>query len=201
MLIPWVILVIEDDNDREFMEKLYVHHYKMMYRVARASTESVQEAEDAVSDACVSLIKVIDDLKRFESNVLEGYIVSTVKNAAYSLYRKKKVRKEVSTSDDFHTNSMEDEHTPDEGVLWECTIAELMEAMEKLSDADQTAVRMKYFQNSTDEEIANILGVQAITVRSRLTRARNLMCSMVKDEANKNQKRKYRYTSYRGRPV
>ena len=57
MFFPIVILAITDDSDREFMKALYIKYHLTMFRMARALTDSKYDAEDVVSDACVSLIK------------------------------------------------------------------------------------------------------------------------------------------------
>ena len=49
--------MISDESDREFMKALYIKYRMSMFRMARALTDSEQDAEDVVSEACVSLIK------------------------------------------------------------------------------------------------------------------------------------------------
>lgn len=61
---------------------------------------------------------------------------------------------------------------PDERVLQESTIEELMCALDQLSEGDQAVIRMKYFEKLPDHEIAKALGIQEVSVRSKLTRAR-----------------------------
>lgn len=178
MLFPVVILAIMDDADREWMKALYIRYNLTMFRMARALTDSPQDAEDVVSDACVSLIKKIDVLKRLDDSVLEGYIISTTKNAAYTLHRKRSARKEVGVED--MSSSVEDAApAPDERLLQACTIEELIDAIDQLSEGDQAVIRMKYFEKLSDREIAAALGVREGSVRSRLTRARSRLCSLI----------------------
>ena len=63
MYFPLVIQMITDETDREFMKALYIKHRVNMFRMARAMTTSEQEAEDVVSEACVSLIKKNNAIK------------------------------------------------------------------------------------------------------------------------------------------
>ena len=84
LLFPAAILSISDETDRDFMKHLYIDHAAQMFRMARALTDSRQDAEDVVCEACVALIRKISLLRTLERNVLEGYIISTVKNAAYA---------------------------------------------------------------------------------------------------------------------
>lgn len=171
MFFPIVILAITDDSDRDFMKALYIEYHMTMFRMARALTDSKYDAEDVVSDACVSLIKKISVLRRLDRNVLEGYIISTTKNAAYMLYRKKNARKEVS-SEKVLLFVEGETSAPDERIMQECTIEELMSALDQLSESDQAIIRMKYFEKLPDQEIAKMLGIQEVSVRSKLTRTR-----------------------------
>ena len=72
LLFPAAILTISDESDRDFMKHLYINHAARMFRVARALTDSKQDAEDVVGEACVALIRKISLLKTLERNVLEG---------------------------------------------------------------------------------------------------------------------------------
>ncbi len=186
MLFPIVILEISDDDDRAFMKQLYMKYHLMMFKMARASTDSIQDAEDAVSDACVSLIHKISVLRRLECNVLEGYIISTVKNAAFALHRKKKIRREVGDGSDI-LEFVEDENAaPDKRILEQCSIDELMKAVDALSAADQAVIRMRYFQKLSDREIAVHLGVRESTVRSKLMRARRRIFILLEETRHDN---------------
>lgn len=171
-MLPVLILATMDESDREFMKRTYIKYQKTMFRMARALTDSYQDAEDVVSNACVSLICKISVLKCLDCNVLEGYIISTVKNTAYMFHRRKKSRKEVYDSNEILPMIADTDTSPDCRIIQECTIEELMSAIEQLLESDQTVIRMKYFEKRSDREIADLFGIQEVSVRSRLTRAR-----------------------------
>ena len=50
MIFPLVFLFIEDEDDRLFLEGLYMAHHDLMYAQALKITRNSQEAEDAVSE-------------------------------------------------------------------------------------------------------------------------------------------------------
>lgn len=178
LYFPFVILMITDETDREFMKTLYLKHRITMFRMARSLTRSKQDAEDVVSEACVSLIKNVSRLRHLDCNVLEGYIISTVKNAAYMLHRSKKAKNEVAGEDVLQFVADENALV-DRNILQECTVQELMDAISQLSDNDQIVLRMKYFEEHTDQEIATIMNIQEVSVRSRLTRARQRIFTLL----------------------
>ncbi len=171
LLLPLVFLNVADESDKAYMKALYIKYHLIMFRMARALTSSLYDAEDVVSDACVSLIKNIQTLRKLDCDNLEGYIISTVKNAAYMHHRKSKSRREVHDTDALFFKADENA-SPDIRLLQECTIDELISAIDQLSDGDQTVIRMKYYQKASDSEIARVLGIREVSVRSRLSRAR-----------------------------
>lgn len=172
LIFPAAILAIEDENDREFMKQLYIEHHLSMYRMARALSHSLPDAEDIVSEACVALIRKIPVLRALDCNVLQGYIISTVKNAAYALHRKRNSHREIEDGETLLNRMMDHSPPPDARILLQNDIEELMQAIKSLSEGDQAVIRMKYFQKYSDREIAEALGIQEGSVRAKLTRAR-----------------------------
>lgn len=183
LLFPAAILAISDESDRDFMKHLYIDHAAQMFRMARALTDSKQDAEDVVSEACVALIRTISLLRTLERNVLEGYIISTVKNAAYALHRRRKSRKEADDGETILPQIADDEAAPDARILQQCTMNALVDAMQRLPEADQVAIRMKYFEQRSAREIAAVLGIQEGHVRVRLNRARKRLYDMLREDA------------------
>jgi len=51
LLFHAAILTISDESDRDFMKHLYINHAARMFRVARALTDSKQDAEEEVGEA------------------------------------------------------------------------------------------------------------------------------------------------------
>ena len=132
-----------------------------------------------MSEACMLLIRKMSSLQCLDHNLLEGYIISTVKNAAYMHHRRMSARKEVDGEEILP--SIEDEDAvPDERVLQECTMQELKDAIRALPEGDQAVIRMKYFEKRTDSEIAEVLSIRENSVRSRLTRARKRIYALLR---------------------
>lgn len=174
------ILAVSKGSDRDFIKTLYIQYHRNMFRMARSLTDSRQDAEDVVGEACVSLINRIDRLRELDPALLEGYIISTVKNSAYMLHRKNSVRREVLEE----VGSADSSPLPDENLLRECTVRELTDAISRLSEGDQAVIRMKYFEKLSDREIARQLGIQAVSVRSKLMRARQKLAALMGGSPN-----------------
>ena len=81
-MIPFVFLLIESDEDRLFLEGVYLEYHRLMYAQALQITRRSEAAEDAVSDSLLALMKKIDLLRTLPCNKLRSYLVITVKRAA-----------------------------------------------------------------------------------------------------------------------
>ena len=96
--MPFLFLIIEDADDRIFMENLYVDYRKRMYQIALQYVHSNSDADDIVSESVVSLVGKIQKLREFDDNALKAYISITVRNTAISHLRN--VSKQVDQFDD-----------------------------------------------------------------------------------------------------
>ena len=176
-IIPFFILMIDDDDDRAFMEKLYIEYHKLMYWTAFKVIWRREGLDDIVNDACVSLVCKISRIRALDCNILKGYIVSTTRNAAFDYIKKENRNRGVEESDDTLETVADD--TPD--AIDILVRKELMNSIERLSERDQSILRMKYIHDMSDEEMSRALAVKPVTVRSNLTRARQRAYKIMKE--------------------
>jgi len=177
--VPLSILLIESDEDREFMTNLYIEKRELMYRVAHYYSGSILDTEDAVSESCLGLIRRINQLKQFGDSELEAYIVATVRNAVRMIYRKRSANVEQSLTADLDLA----DHGPDtdEIVLAKWSVDELSAGIRKLSPDDQSLITMRYFQGYSDKEIATLLKIREGAVRTRLFRSKLRLQRILED--------------------
>ena len=169
---------IADDSDRAFMENLFMKNRYLMFFIAKKCLHNNADAEDAVSDSCISLIKKIALLRGMEDRTLKAYIVTTVKNNSLLILQRKK--KYVGFE---HLDSVENsDPAPDERLIHECSIKQLIKALEMLDETDRMILRMRYFQKYSDAEIGKATGLKHSSVRARLTRARGKLYRMLREE-------------------
>ncbi|WP_455527129.1 RNA polymerase sigma factor [Huintestinicola sp.] len=70
-----MFMVIENDDDREFIAALYESKRKLWVRKAYALTHDWQTAEDMVSDSFVKLIDKIELLRSLNCYKADAYVV------------------------------------------------------------------------------------------------------------------------------
>lgn len=59
IIYPVCIMAIEDDDDREFMQKLYVDYHRLMYSQITKITKDPWAADDVMQ---TTLVRLIDKL-------------------------------------------------------------------------------------------------------------------------------------------
>ena len=179
-MIPLLLLMTMDrEDDRLFMEGVYQQYHALMYGMALRVTRDRTLAEDAVSDALVSLIKKISVLRSLECNKLRSYVVITVRHAAISLLKAR--RREPAAGDEALIN-LEDGFRVDEGAMSRAGVEEIKRAVRALPPRERDVMLMRYFREMTDEEIAREMGIQAVSVRVELTRARKHLAATLGKE-------------------
>ena len=171
MILPLFILNIENDDDRNFVANMYTNNYKLMYYIAMKYTQNPIDTEDVISETCLKLMKRIELLRKLDADSLSAYINVATTNTVRSFLKRK--NKEILDDGELTRNLSHDEEPPDVAILRLCTIDEVKEALGKISEIDQMALKMKYMLEYSDEEIAKELGIQKNSVRMRLKRARD----------------------------
>ena len=86
-MIPYCILVIEDDDDRAFMERLFVDYHRLMYHEIFKLVHDQWAAEDVMQSTLVRLIDKIPELRIKDRDHLVNYIITASKNQARNYMR------------------------------------------------------------------------------------------------------------------
>lgn len=167
-MFPLAILTIENDDDREFMAKLYIEYRWLIFSEAKKLV-GYNVAEDIVQDSIVKLIDKIDLLKTFDKKRATSYIAETAKNSAISYLRGSGNRPIFfDTVDSFEDSGIDVERIAIKNLDYES----LRKIWPKLKPETQTLLIMKYELLLSNEEIAERYSIKAESVRMRLTRAR-----------------------------
>ena len=187
-MIPYCILVIEDDGDRAFMENLYLSYNKLMYHEIFKITKDPWATEDIMQSTLVKLIDKISLLRSRDRNRQINYIISACKNTAFNYLRKEK-NIAVFSFDDCMDSPSELSHDPiqmkydtlDLQDDWEC----LHRIWLKLDDRSKFILEGRYILEKSPEEMALSLGIKPDSFRMALTRAKRNAKKLILDEYSK----------------
>ena len=146
-----------------------------MQLTAEKLLHSETDAEDTVQEAVIELWERRSDLQHVLN--LEGYAMQTVKNRCISFLRK---HHDIATDNIRLLDSVDDESVKAEVALTEERAAKLDGMMARLPKRQRKAVKMKYIDRLSHEEMQRRLGMTSTNVYATLSRAVNTLKSMVK---------------------
>lgn len=176
-----IILAIENDEQRKFMERLYLNHNKKMYAYLRRRLQNNQDAEDALQHTFVRMIKNIQKYRSCEKQNLDGLIVilmrSICSNMLNNLYRKVTIPiDEEWDADSSETPSVEDV------VISRETTARLTSIIGELSDDKKDIVQLRLIYGYSFIDIAEFLDLSYDVVRQRFSRAMKILRQQIAED-------------------
>lgn len=167
--LPFFLLLMENESDRAFMENLYATYGTLMYHQARLISRSDADAQDAVSDALLALMKKISFLRSLPCNKLKAYIVITVRHQAIDHYRRLQ-KEDVFWQEEGVFNAPD--APPDSRLMEQAGMEQIKQAIRTLPEREQDVLMRTFFLHETENEIAKSWQVRPVTVRVTLSRAR-----------------------------
>ena len=172
-MIPYIILAIENDDDRAFAEQLYTTYRKLMISEIRKLLSNSWDVDDVLQTVVEKLIDKLALLRTLSRTHLINYIITACRNTAISLLREQGRHQSYSFDDVFDidivhsaSSSVEDQ------VLLQIDEETAYKVWKQLSPNVQSLLSAKYILEQSDEEIASTLGIKPGSVRMALTRAR-----------------------------
>lgn len=163
------LIALVRDKDKAAMRRLYERHAAGLQSFIAGKLGDRLEAADIVQDV---FMEVWRHAGRFQHR-------SSVKSWMYSIARNKTVdhiRKSSRTDVQPPDETLPDEGPDPHAVLQASQDAiRLRACVDKLSEAQRSAVTLAYFQDLTYREIAEIEGVREGTVKTRVHHAKQLL--------------------------
>ena len=180
LMLPMVIMTMEDEDNREYMTRLYRDYQALMLKTAWEYSQDSATVEDIVSDSCVSLIQHLNQLKAMDKPALRAYIVITVRNKALDDLRRQALRrKNFVTMDENTLDSLEETTSFERKLSLRQEMETVREAIANLPADEQDVLRMKFFRHMTDKEIAARMEIAENRVRVLIMRSRKKLKQML----------------------
>src|SRR6266545_4922877 len=143
------------------LAELYVRHAAEATRLAYLLTGDRQLAEDLVQDAFVKLAGRLVHLR--DPGAFDAYLRRTVVNLANSFYRRKRLERAYLKREEGAARAAEVQIDP--GAR-----DELWGAMRRLSERQRAAIVLRYYEDLSEQQVADILNCRPGTVKSLVSR-------------------------------
>lgn len=155
------------EEQRERFVALVMEHSHSMYRAARALLPGDADAQDAVGEAVLLAWQSFERLRRPEA--ARGWLLKITVSCAYShLRRQSRVVYLEQPEGAAPEGSGEAEN------LWEAVL--------RLPEDQRLAVTLDYYEDMPVAQIARTLGIPQGTVKSRLSRGRERLRQLLREE-------------------
>ena len=148
-----------------------------LYRVAYSVLRNAADAEDAVQETYLRVLKHRESLAEIRD--ARVWLVRIVWNVVLDRKRRTKTRPETDDVSEMERVLPAHGLTAEERVAGAQHHALVVRAVEKLPAKERQVLILSAFEELTSVEIAQVLGTTESTVRSRLFRARNLLSTLL----------------------
>ena len=151
-------------TDQKKLEKLFLQHYRQMYRLATVLLHDDAESKDVVHDIFAHLLRSSQDLRE---ETAESYLLTSVRNRCMNVIRSRQIQERV---EHLYLLDLDTTITPTERLEEE--LKALYKGINQLEPPVCHDIIIQHFRDGiTFKEIANRLGVSETTVYKHLRRA------------------------------
>lgn len=151
---------LRDTVDLEFNE-FVISRGRSLLHSAYLLTGNLADAEDLVQSALAKTYQAWDRIE--DRKALDGYVRRAMVNTHISWWRRRKV-------DEYPTDNLPDQPVDDATVTSETHDA-LRRAIDRLPQRMRAAVVLRFYEDMTEAEVADVLGVSQGTIKSTVSRA------------------------------
>ena len=163
------------DGDKRAMQVLYGRHNVRVYRFIVRLTGNTTLAEDLVSEVFLDVWRQADG---FEAKCqVSTWLLAIARYKALSALR----RRSEDQIDDVMAETIEDTADDPETVVYNKDRSTLVhKCLAQLTPAHREVIDLVYYHEKSVDEVAQIVGVPAATVKTRMFYARNKMADLLK---------------------
>jgi RNA polymerase sigma-70 factor, ECF subfamily len=171
------------DETRQHAEEsalaaLVSEYASTLYRVAYSVLRNPADAEDAVQEAFLRVLRHRDTLGEVRDHRV--WLIRIVWNIVLDRKRRAKTRPETDDIDELSRVLPAKGLSAEERASAAQHHAQVLACVEKLPAKEREVIMLSAFDELNSVEIAEVLGITESSVRSRLFRARNLMADLLK---------------------
>ena len=161
-------------RQRELMEQIYTLYEQKLYAAAFGILGQVQQAEDAVQDTFVKLVKYLPQITAADDEKTKRLVMQILRSTAIDQYRKNHRESERLTAEE----SLEQENTL---VEFPVKSVEDRELLERIFRQPLEVIRLRCYYVFTNRETAQILDISEDAASKRLERAKKLVESKLEE--------------------
>lgn len=184
LTLPWMEIVpsaVHDDTrqhaNEEALAALVEQYAPTLYRVAFSVLRNAADAEDAVQEAFLRVLRHRDTLDEVRDQRV--WLIRIVWNIVLDRKRRAKTRPETDDVSELTRVLPATDLSAEDRAAALQHHAQVLSLVDTLPPKEREVLVLSAFEELSSVEIASILGITESSVRSRLFRARNLLAGLL----------------------
>lgn len=164
----------------EAIAALVEEYSPTLYRVAYSVTRNVAEAEDAVQETFLRVLRHRDKLGEIRDHRV--WLVRIVWNVVLDKKRRAKTRPETDDISD-HSRSLRASGLPaDQSAISSQQYRRILALIDRLPRKEREAILLSAVEELSTAQAAEVLGTTESSIRSRIFRARRILAELLEKE-------------------
>lgn len=158
--------------DKTDFQRVYEKFYDFFFNVANQFLQHEEDAKEVVQEAFISLWEKGKNIN--VDNEIKNYLFILIRNRSLNILRERKKMFLKVTTDEYMVNEMNYKilnETGEEILLFHELFDEIQQAISSLTPQCREVFKLSRFENNSNKEIAEKLGVSVKAVEANITRA------------------------------
>lgn len=168
-------------KDHNLFQKIYEENYLRMYHAAVGILKHQMDAENAVSEAFLSIAENYKKYSKIPEHKIPGLCMAVVKHKCIDILRRQRHWSEEDV-ENLILYQADSEYEP-EKYLERKEQGELVQRLlSQMPETLKIVLELKYFYGYSDRETAKCLGISVKAVQMRVYRAKQKMKGLLENE-------------------
>ncbi|WLD24647.1 RNA polymerase sigma factor [Flavobacterium dauae] len=157
-------------------------YWSEVYHFILKRTENETDAEDITIE---TFAKAFDKLSHYkEEFAFNTWLITIAKNVHIDLIRRRKTTSVININEDeeYLFQEIADDDTLEDQLIYEQNLATLKHCIKQLKPHYQQIIQLRYFQERSYNEIAEIINEPLNNVKIKILRAKKLLTELIKKQ-------------------
>ena len=177
-MVPVFLEMLEIKEDNVKITTLYQVYSALVFKIAKDYLKNEQDAEDALQDTFIKIIKNIDNIDEIRSYKTKRFIVVIVQNICKDLLKHNKIMRTLELEKMQYNIDLKD--NVQNHVIHSMSLEIIYKVVNSLEPIYQEIFILRYYNQLSYDEISSILNITNATSRKRVQRAKIILEKKIK---------------------
>ena len=179
-MISFYLSLLDTPEEKSKFEQLYLLYRQDMFKMAYGILENKYDAEDAVHEAFMRVMKKLTKISEINCPQTHAYLLIIVKRVALKILSKQTKTIVVDTD----TVEITDDFGLEEYVISNMEVERIKYILEQLSDDYYEVLFLELFMEFSISDIAEQLGITYENTKKRIQRAKKKFREIAEEKEN-----------------